>query len=86
MCNVPGEGHSRKLAPKYSGPMIITEVLGNDRYRVEDLPSSTRSRSKKYKNVVAIDRMKPWIDAVALSDASEEGSGDDGVPTPQEDD
>lgn len=65
--------------------MIITEVLRNDRYRVEDLPSSTRSKTKKYSNVVAVDRMKPWLDVGGLSDKSKEESGDDGVPLSEDD-
>ncbi|CAH1998111.1 unnamed protein product, partial [Acanthoscelides obtectus] len=54
---VPCAGASRKLVPKYKGPFKVTKVLYNDRYEVVDL----RENYKRYKTVVAADKMKPWI-------------------------
>lgn len=61
MRNKTGDGHIKKIAPKYAGPMIVKEVLPNDRYRVADMPGTTRNNFAKYENVVAVNRMKPWL-------------------------
>ncbi|CAH1994471.1 unnamed protein product [Acanthoscelides obtectus] len=55
--DAPCTGASRKLVPKYKGPFKVTKVLYNDRYEVVDL----RENYKRYKTVVAADKMKPWI-------------------------
>lgn len=86
MKNTQADGQSKKLSPKYAGPMIIVQVLPNDRYRVQDMPSSTRSATKKYNNVVAVDRMKPWIPPGGASDDTDNNSGEDGVPLPTDSD
>ena len=54
----PSTGSSRKLEPPFKGPFIITKVLDHDRYVVEDLPSSRRTRSH-YSSVYASDGLKP---------------------------
>lgn len=86
LTNKHSEGQSKKLNPKYSGPMIVTNVMPNDRYRVQDMPSSTRSATKKYDNVVAADRMKPWIPSGGVSEDTLSESGDDGVLLPSDSD
>lgn len=53
----PATGKSRKLLPKFKGPFRIRRVLYNDRYEVEDL----REGFRKYKTVVAVDKIKPFI-------------------------
>lgn len=50
-------GQSRKLQPAFKGPFKVTSVLPNDRYVVEDL----REHGKRYKTVVAVDHIKPWV-------------------------
>ncbi|CAH2008335.1 unnamed protein product [Acanthoscelides obtectus] len=67
--DAPCTGASRKLVPKYKGPFKVTKVLYNDRYEVVDL----RENYKRYKTVVAADKMKPWI---LLRDADFSGSED----------
>lgn len=52
-------GSSRKLEPPWKGPFIITKVLENDRYVVEDLPHSKR-KQRHYCSVYASDGIKPW--------------------------
>jgi hypothetical protein len=53
-------GQSHKLLPKWRGPFKVTRVLGNDRYVVEDIPGSKRSRLK-YQSTAGAENMKPWI-------------------------
>jgi hypothetical protein len=62
------------------GPLVVTGVLPNDRYRVEDLPGSMRSARAKYRNVVAVDPMRPFAVAGGLSESSEEDDENDQVP------
>ncbi|KAG5862458.1 hypothetical protein JTB14_010480 [Gonioctena quinquepunctata] len=38
------DGKSRKFEPRYKGPFDVTKVLDNDRYVVDELPGSKRSR------------------------------------------
>ncbi|KAH0807942.1 hypothetical protein MTP99_006159 [Tenebrio molitor] len=45
---------SGKLVQKYIGPVQVTEVLPNDRYRVQSLSKDRR----RFRGVVASDRMK----------------------------
>jgi len=64
-------GESKKMLAKYKGPYVITEVLPNDRFRVQDLHVIQRTQ-KFYKGVVAIDQMKLY--EIPGSDLSDEGS------------
>lgn len=57
---VPATGNSKKLVPKFQGPYKITKVYEHDRYQIEDTPL-TRKGNKKYTTVVAIDKLKPWL-------------------------
>lgn len=73
-------GQSKKLIPKYQGPYRITAVLDYDRFQVEDTPLSQKG-GRKFSTIVAIDKIKPWLnfhrphdsDMVTSSD-SEAGS------------
>lgn len=58
--HVPATGNSKKLIPKFQGPYKITKVYDHDRYQIEDTPI-TRKNNKKYSTVVAIDKLKPWL-------------------------
>ncbi|VEN59743.1 unnamed protein product [Callosobruchus maculatus] len=69
----PASGESRKLAEKYRGPYIVTEVLPNDRYRVEDLPETQRTQ-KFYKGVAAVDSMRRYYTLSGIGSEEEEGS------------
>lgn len=66
-------GKSKKLVPKFQGPYRIIKILPNDRFLVEDTPL-TRRGNKKYENVVAIDKIHPWLN---FNDFSSEGSESD---------
>jgi hypothetical protein len=67
---------SKKLALKYKGPYVITEVLPPDRYRIQDLPEIQRTQ-KFYKGVVAIDQMKS-INNTSYVSSDEHHEGSDG--------
>lgn len=71
---------SRKLMPKYSGPMVIKQVLPNDRYIVSDMEETYRTRrSASYERIIAVDKIKPWVPSGGLSDSTDSESGEDGV-------
>lgn len=72
-------GTSRKLVAPYAGPMVVKEVLPNDRYVVADMQHCNRRAVGRYRNVVASDRMKPWVQPGGVSDSTDQESGDDGV-------
>ena len=58
--SIVGSGNSRKLLPKWKGPFQINKVLGADRYEVEDILGSTRSRIP-YKGTYAVEHLKSWL-------------------------
>lgn len=80
------DGASAKLKPKFCGPMVVKDILPNDRYRVVDMPCSNRRVKGRYDNIVAVDRMKRWVTPGGLSDESEGEYNDDedGVPLQEE--
>lgn len=53
-------GKSKKLLAKFHGPYRIMKSLANDRFLVEDTPLS-RKGNKRYENVVALDKVHPWL-------------------------
>lgn len=53
-------GKPKKLLPKLQGPYGICKVLPNDRYLIEDTPL-TRKNNKRYENVLALDKIHPWV-------------------------
>lgn len=57
---VPSSGQSRKLVPKFQGPYRIVNVLGNDRYQIEDTPI-TKKGNRHYSTVVAVDKIRSWL-------------------------
>lgn len=65
-----GEG-SKKLLPNYKGPFRITKRLPNDRYLVEEIVGSTRSRGAKFRKVEAVDHLKPWVPGGGVSSEDE---------------
>lgn len=72
--NFKNDGKSKKLLPKFVGPYKITKSLGNDRYRISNVPGFN---TKKYDSVVAAERMRPWIHIQALEiDGSSRFSSD----------
>lgn len=58
--NFNNKGKSTKLMSKFIGPFKITELLGNDRYKITDIKGFT-NRNKKFESVVASERIRPWI-------------------------
>lgn len=58
---VPSDGSSKKLASKFQGPYRISKVLPNDRFLIEDTPLTRKHGHRRYENVVAIDKLKPWL-------------------------
>lgn len=63
--NFDNNKQSTKLLSKFVGPYKVTEVLGNDRYRIDEVPGFQK-RGKPYKTVIAADRIRPWIHIKAL--------------------
>lgn len=72
---VPASGQSKKLVPKYQGPYRITAVLDHDRFQIEDTPL-TRKGNRLYTTVVAIDKIKPWMNFSRPQSTSSSGSND----------
>lgn len=62
-------GHSRKLIPRYQGPYRIVKAYKHDRYQIEATPL-TRKGNKNYSNVVAVDKIKPWLNFARPHDVS----------------
>lgn len=67
-------GLSKKLVPKFRGPYMVTRVLPNERYLVEDLPDQKLSNIP-YKSVCAPFNMKPLpgrtIESIEASELAE---------------
>ncbi|XP_036141245.1 uncharacterized protein LOC118645052 [Monomorium pharaonis] len=53
-------GVNKKLIPKFKGPYVVTKVLDNDRYVIEDIEGFQVTRVP-FTGVVSPDQMKPWI-------------------------
>lgn len=72
-------GKSKKLIPKFQGPYRIMKILENDRFLIEDTPL-TRKGNKRYENVVAIDKVHPWLSFKSIdSDCSEDDNSGEGT-------
>lgn len=71
---------------KYKGPYVITEVLPNDRFRVQDLPEIQRTQ-RFYEGVVTLDQMKMYMNFGSDSCEEEEDSnqGDEEMEKEEED-
>ncbi|KAI5635367.1 hypothetical protein NE865_11943 [Phthorimaea operculella] len=54
------DGQSKKLLPIFKGPFQVTEALGHDRYKVEDMRGADRT-SRRYEGITCVENMKPWI-------------------------
>jgi len=63
-------GESHKLDAAYKGPYIVTKVLNNDRYMVEDLPDHTVTQ-RRYCNVMSSDHMRPMCALIPNLDIDE---------------
>lgn len=63
-------GKSKKLEPKNHDPFVITKVLDNDRYLVEDMASAKRSRTA-YTGIVPSDKLKHFGTTVSSSSSDE---------------
>lgn len=75
--NFDNDKKSTKLLSKFVGPYKIIEVLGNDRYKIADVPGFTK-KGKSYSTVIAADRIRPWIHIKALDiDSCNNNSSDE---------
>ncbi|KAM0734808.1 hypothetical protein ACS0PU_011627 [Formica fusca] len=52
-------GEDKKLKPVYKGPYVITKILNNNRYVVQNIPGFNIT-SRPYNSVLSSDRIKPW--------------------------
>lgn len=68
--NFHNKGNSSKLLSKFIGPYRIVNCLGNDRYKITDIPGFNRKR-KPFESVVAADRVRPWINTKVAEISSE---------------
>lgn len=69
------DGKSRKLLQKNAGPYLITKLLPHDRYCIEDIPGSKRSK-KPYKGIVAVDKIKLYSTNISDDDIESDEEGD----------
>lgn len=70
------DGKSKKLIAKFQGPYRICKILPNDRFVVEDTPL-TRKNNRRYEAIVAIDKMRPWMNLnVDLGDSNSSSDED----------
>ncbi|XP_053968882.1 uncharacterized protein K02A2.6-like [Anastrepha ludens] len=76
-------GSSRKLEPPYKGPFIITKVIGNDRYLIEDVPGSSR-KQRHYSSIHAADKLKPWCILPNFDGFNDGGDGSEVVSSDQD--
>ncbi|CAK1589624.1 unnamed protein product [Parnassius mnemosyne] len=73
-------GKSKKLLSKFNGPYRIKKLLPNDRFLVEDTPL-TRKGKRRYENVVALDKIHPWLNYKAISSGSDNDHSDSDAGT-----
>ncbi|KAF9813157.1 hypothetical protein SFRURICE_015646 [Spodoptera frugiperda] len=71
-------GKSHKLIPKFQGPYRILKLLPNDRFLVEDTPI-TRKGNKRYENVVALDKIHPWMNFKGYASESTDSDQSEGT-------
>lgn len=74
-----GEG-SKKLLPHYKGPFKIVKTLPNDRYILEEIEGSHRSKRAPYKNVEAVDKLKKWVPETGISSSSSDNETESDLP------
>lgn len=67
-------GDSTKTQPKYRGPLIITEILPSDTYRVTQLEDKTRGQF--YSTTAHVSQLKSWH-CTAESDEDEDYADND---------
>lgn len=73
--NYHNDGKSSKLLSKFTGPYKIVETLGNDRYKITDVPGFNK-KGKRYEGIVAADRLRPWIHIQSLELAESDDDSD----------
>lgn len=71
------QGNSTKLLSKFVGPYRIVKILGNDRYKIGDIPG-LKEKKRPFESVVAADRIRPWIQINSEDNVTD--SDDDNVP------
>ncbi|EFN64522.1 hypothetical protein EAG_01386, partial [Camponotus floridanus] len=68
-------GKPKKLA-KFQGPYRIIKILPNDRFLVEDT-LITRKGNRRYENIVAIDKLHPWLNFNSLTSDNDSDQKDE---------
>lgn len=68
-------GKPKKLAAKLQSPYRIIKILPNDRFLVEDTPI-TRKGHRRYENIVAIDKLHPWLNFNSLTSDDSDSNSD----------
>lgn len=59
-------GVSSKFKSPYKGPFVVTRVLNNNHYVVQDIPDLNKNL-KPYNSILSSDKIKPWIKPVSLA-------------------
>lgn len=67
--NILCPGKSKKLISKCFGPYRVTEVLQNDRYKVEDTPLTKKRGKACYKGIHPVERIHPWLSFKGIDDS-----------------
>ncbi|GBL86035.1 hypothetical protein AVEN_89091-1 [Araneus ventricosus] len=67
-------GESTKTQPRYRGPMVVTEILPSDTYRISQLEPSN---GRRYATTAHVSRLKAWRSWNEDDDDSSENADDE---------
>ncbi|GBM34865.1 hypothetical protein AVEN_146613-1 [Araneus ventricosus] len=67
-------GESTKTQPRYRGPMVVTEIIPSDTYRISQLEPSN---GRLYSTIARVSQLKAWKSRNEDVDDSSENSGDE---------
>lgn len=66
-------GESTKMQPKYRGPLVVTEVLPSDTYRIASIPGA---RGRRYESTATVSQLKIYKAQEDKIDDEEEPQSD----------